>query len=152
MLYHTAFNAAGNVISSNRRLRIVRRTTGFTWAGAVHEDLVVVHRKPDNDSEPSGRNLAILENLMSSGQPVRPVDVLNYARELEMHKRFAEAVPHYEEFLATFTTCRAGPRNGNARCDRWRWMSRARSSAAASPSDSWRTTNSARLPSGTSSP
>ena len=114
MLYHTAFDDAGNVIASNRRLRMVRRTKGFTWVGAVHEDLVidqsftffdsdivVTHRKPDSDSGPSDRNLRILEKLMSSGSAVRPVDVLNYARELEMHKQFAQAVPYYEQFLAT---------------------------------------------------
>ena len=114
MLYHTAFDAAGNVIASNRRLRIVRRSKNFTWAGAVHEDLVaeetftfvdtdivVTHRKPDSESGPSRRNLQILENLIAGGQPVRPVDLLNYARELEMHKQFAQAVPYYEQFLAT---------------------------------------------------
>jgi glycosyltransferase involved in cell wall biosynthesis len=114
MPYHTAFDAAGNVITSNRRLRIVRRDKGFTWVGAVHEDLVadqtftffdsdivVTHRKPESDSGPSPRNLRILEKLIASGSPVRPVDVFNYARELEMHERFAEAVPYYEQFLAT---------------------------------------------------
>lgn len=113
MLYHTAFDAAGNVIASNRRLRIVRRSKEFTWVGAVHEDLVagetftvldtdivVTHRKPTGDSGPSDRNLRILQRLMADGQP-RPADVLNYARELEMHKEFAAAVPYYEQFLAT---------------------------------------------------
>ena len=58
MLYHTAFDAAGNVIASNRRLRMVRRTKGFTWVGAVADlvadqtftffdsNIVVTHRKP----------------------------------------------------------------------------------------------------------
>lgn len=114
MRYHTAFDDAGNVIASNRRLRIVRRSTNFTWAGAVHEDLVanetytlldsdivVTHRKPESESGPSDRNLLILEKLINGGQPVRPVDLLNYARELEMHKRFQEAVPYYEQFLAS---------------------------------------------------
>lgn len=113
MLYHTAFDAAGNVIGSNRRLRIVRRSKGFTWVGAVHEDLVasetftfldtdivVTHRKPDSETGPSKRNLLILQKLMADGQP-RPIDVLNYARELEMQKEFAAAVPYYEQFLET---------------------------------------------------
>lgn len=114
MLYHTAFDAAGNVMASNRRIRIVRRSKNFTWVGAVHEDLVsnenftfldtdivVTHRKPDSETGPSRRNLGILEKLIASGDGVRPVDILNYARELEMHKRFPEAIPHYEQFLAT---------------------------------------------------
>ena len=112
MLYHTAFDEAGNVIASNRRMRIVRRAMNFTWVGAVHEDLVnnetftftdtdivVSHRKPDSDTGPSKRNLLILEKMMAGGQPVRPVDLLNYARELEMQKEFAQAVPYYEQFL-----------------------------------------------------
>ena len=114
MLYHTAFDAAGNVIASNRRMRIVRRSKNFTWVGAVHEDLVsnetfafldtdiiVTHRKPDNETGPSRRNLEILEKLIGGGQQLRPVDALNYARELEMHKEFAQAVPYYEQFLAS---------------------------------------------------
>ncbi|MBU3706987.1 MAG: glycosyltransferase [Mycobacterium sp.] len=114
MLYHTAFDDAGNVIASNRRLRIVRRTKGFTWVGTVHEDLVInesftffdsdiviTHRKPESESGPSDRNLRILEKLITDGRDVRPVDVLNYARELEMHKQFAAATPYYEQFLAS---------------------------------------------------
>lgn len=114
MLYHTAFDAAGNVIASNRRLRIVRRSKNFIWMGVVHEDLVasenyayldsdiiVTHSKPESESGPSDRNLLILERLIAGGQPVRPVDFLNYARELQMHKRFEEAIPLYEQFLAT---------------------------------------------------
>ena len=113
MLYHTAFDAAGNVIASNRRMRIVRRSKNFTWVGAVHEDLVsnqtfafldtdivITHRKPDSETGPSRRNLEILEKLIADGQQVRPVDALNYARELEMHREFAQAVPYYEQFLA----------------------------------------------------
>lgn len=113
MLYDTAFDAAGNSIARNRRLRIVRRSLGFRWVGAVHEDLVadgrfsvmdsdivVTHLKPDA-AGPSDRNLRILERLMSTGKDVRPVDILNFARELEMHKEFARAIPYYEQFLAT---------------------------------------------------
>lgn len=112
MPYFTAFDDAGNVVASNRRLRIVRRSKNFTWVGAVHEDLVVgevytfldtdivvTHRKPQGDSGLSDRNLRILEKLMSSGQQPRSIDVLNYARELEMHRQFARAVPYYEQFL-----------------------------------------------------
>ncbi len=112
MVYHTQFDAAGNVIAANRRFRIVRRDKGFTWAGVVHEDLVcpgqftyldtdivVTHRKPDADSGPSRRNLTILENHIAAGRELRPVDVLNYARELEMHKQFEKAISFYRRFI-----------------------------------------------------
>lgn len=112
MTYHTQFDAAGNVTASNRRFRIVRRGKGFSWIGIVHEDLVcagpftyinsdivVTHRKPAAEAEPSRRNLTILENHIAAGRQLRPVDVLNYARELEMHKRFDEAIPYYRQFV-----------------------------------------------------
>lgn len=116
MLYHTAFDASGNVTGVNRRIRIVRRAKAFRWMGVVHEDLetsgsftlldsdiVVTHRKPPSESGPSDRNLRILEKLFAAGQSVRPADVLNYARELEMHQQFTQAIPHYEQFLASGT-------------------------------------------------
>ena len=112
MVYHTQFDAAGNVTSSNRRFRIVRRDKDVSWAGIVHEDLVfagqftyldtdivVTHRKPDTDSGPSRRNLTILENHIAAGRQLRPVDVFNYARELEMHKQFDRAIPFYQQFI-----------------------------------------------------
>jgi hypothetical protein len=114
MVYHTAFDDVGNVIASNRRFRIVHRSKGFVWVGAVHEDLeasgaftyldtdiVITHRKPPDESGPSRRNLEILEKLIATGDAVRPVDLLNYARELEMHKEFQQAIPYYEQFLST---------------------------------------------------
>lgn len=112
MVYHTAFDEASNVVASARRFRIVRAGKGFSWVGAVHEDLeasgeftyldtdiVITHRKPPGDSGPSRRNLAILEKLIAGGAQVRSVDLLNYARELEMHKEFSAAIPYYEQFL-----------------------------------------------------
>lgn len=114
MEYHTAFDEAGNVMNATRRFRIVRRGAGFRWVGAVHEDLeagetykfldtniVITHRKPPGDGGPSQRNLKILERMVAEGRAMRPADLLNYARELEMNKRYAEAIPYYEQFLAT---------------------------------------------------
>lgn len=112
MGYHTAFDASGNPIASTRRMRMVKRTTGFTWAGVVHEDLtigrqyhyfdsdiVVTHRKPPSDAGPSHRNRRIFERMIAEGREMRPIDVLNYARELEFTKEFAAAIPYYERFL-----------------------------------------------------
>ena len=114
MLYNTAFDEAGNPIASTRRLRLVRRGMGFTWVGAVHEDLtieqtyryydsdiVVTHRKPPGDGGPSPRNRRIFEKMLAEGREMRPVDVLNYARELEFTKDFDQAIPYYEQFLAS---------------------------------------------------
>jgi len=112
MVYHTQFDPDGNVTSSNRRFRIVRRDKGFHWAGIVHEDLVstgqftyldtdivVTHRKPQVDAGPSRRNLTIFENHVRAGRTLRPADVLNYARELDMHKQFDRAIPLYQQFI-----------------------------------------------------
>lgn len=113
MVYETAFDGSGNVIESNRRLRMVRHSSKFHWVGAVHEDLeataqftvlnsdiVITHRKPADGAGRSDRNLRILENVVTAGVSVRSIDILNYARELEFHKRFQEAIPYYEQFLA----------------------------------------------------
>lgn len=113
MVYHTAFDAAGNVISSARRFRLVRRSLNTRWAGVVHEDLqfngsftfldtdiAVTHQKPAQDG-PSRRNLTIYENHIAAGRALGPSDIFHYARELQMNKAFAEAIPYHEQFLAS---------------------------------------------------
>ncbi len=112
MLYHTNFDASNNVTRSTRRLRLVKRSKNFTWVGVVHEDLesanpyqylntdiVVTHRKDLSEGEPSRRNLEIIENYFAGGGVVRPTDIFNYARELQMHKEFEKAIPQYLQFL-----------------------------------------------------
>ncbi len=113
MLYHTAFDAAGNPITTARRLRLVRRGR-FRWNGVVHEDLettsgytvvdsdiAVTHRKPASDTGPSPRNLDIYRRHFHSGRPMRPTDVFHYARELQMHHQFTEAIGYHRQFLDT---------------------------------------------------
>lgn len=111
MPYHVSFDAAGNVLQSTRRLRLVRRARGFVWHGVVHEDLsaegechtvesdiVITHRKPAA-AAPSRRNLEIFERFVGSGRTLRPADVFHYARELRAHREFARAIPYYVQFL-----------------------------------------------------
>lgn len=114
MRYHTAFDAAGNPITTGRRLRIVRRNRGFRWFGVVHEDLkitgtfhcvnsdiAVTHQKPPGDGTPSRRNLEIYEHHLAAGASLDPSDVFHYARELQMNHEFAKAIPFHEQFLAS---------------------------------------------------
>jgi len=113
-VYHTAFDDSGNLVASTRRIRIIRRGSGFRWVGAIHEDLVtgqqyhyldtdivITHRKPDSRAGVSYRNRRIFEKMLAEGTPMRPVDELNYARELQATKDFDAAIPHYERFLAS---------------------------------------------------
>ena len=114
MLYHTAFDEAGNPITTARRHRIVRRSRGFRWFGVVHEDLrmmgefryydadiAVTHQKPLGDGTPSRRNLEIYERHLAAGRPMLGTDVFHYARELQMNHEFAKAIPIHEQFLAS---------------------------------------------------
>ena len=112
MSYNTAFDPSGNVIASARRFRLVRRSLNVRWAGVVHEDLefsghfhvlntdiVVTHQKPPSDSGPSRRNLEIFERHLAAGRPMSVADVFHYARELQMNKEFARAIPFHQQFL-----------------------------------------------------
>lgn len=112
MIYNTAFDASGNVITSARRFRLVRRSMNFRWVGVVHEDLhapgefrffdsdiVVTHQKPDKGEQPSTRNLMIYQKHLAAGRPLSPTDVFHYARELQMNHQFAEAIPYHQQFL-----------------------------------------------------
>lgn len=116
MNYHIAFDKSGNVTSSARRFRLVRRTKNFVWSGVVHEDLApagdyrylnsditVTHQKPDIESGPSTRNRNILEKFFSEGGEPRPADLFNYARELQANKDFDKAIVYYNKFLDTKT-------------------------------------------------
>lgn len=112
MVYNVSFDANNNLTSSSRRLRLVRRTRNFTWAGMVHEDLepaspytllnsniVVTHQKEIPASGPSRRNLEIFERHIAQGAQLRPTDIFNYGRELQMHKEFDKAIDKYVQFL-----------------------------------------------------
>lgn len=115
MLYDTEFDADGNVITSTRRTRIVRRSSHFRWIGIVHEDvvsdsascvtlptsIVITHKKPRSgpNSNGSDRNLRIYEKHLKAGHTMIPRDIFHYARELQMNKKFKKAIPYHLKFL-----------------------------------------------------
>lgn len=114
MLYNIEFDSAGNVITSTRRIRLVKRAKQFHWAGVVHEDLLcaedfscllsditVTHDKPTADQGPSDRNLKIFEKHIKAGHKMIPRDLFHYAYELKMNRKFKEAIPYHEDFLRT---------------------------------------------------
>lgn len=112
MIYHTLFDENNNVITSVRRLRLVKRDKHFQWYGFVHEDLktenpcryedssiIVTHRKANQKNE-SDRNLKIYEKLIRKGKKMTPHDVFHYARELHKHQMYEKAIKSYFRFLA----------------------------------------------------
>lgn len=114
MLYHIAFDALGNPVATCRRNRIVKRSRGFRWVGAVHEylevggktllsDAAVTHRKCDKvrTAVPFDRNLNIYENRLQRGEAFSPRDLFYYANELRDHRQYWKAILYYREFLAT---------------------------------------------------
>ncbi|MEF3307138.1 glycosyltransferase [Paenibacillus sp. GYB003] len=107
MDYHIAFDQYGNVITSSRRFRLVKRSKHYQWRGAVHEmlavtgnaldsDIVVTHRK---ERQVTDRNLNIYEKLLRQGKPFTPQDQFHYARELHQRKRYEEAAEYYLKFV-----------------------------------------------------
>lgn len=111
MPYHTAFDEAGNVVRSSRRLRMVRRDKNFIWKGFVHEDLVtqgpyhclesdvvVTHKKPTADTS-STRNLLIYEKHLADGREMSLSDLFHYARECDKNRDYGKAILCYRQFL-----------------------------------------------------
>ncbi|MDD9269646.1 MULTISPECIES: glycosyltransferase [unclassified Paenibacillus] len=109
MNYHLAFDEFGELTTSLRRNRLVKRSNHFQWIGAVHEylevwgviinsDIAVTHSSLHHDND---RNLRIYENRLSHGEQFSPRDLYYFANELLDHRRFEEAISYYEKFLAT---------------------------------------------------
>ncbi|NYF23830.1 glycosyltransferase family 2 protein [Sporosarcina sp. JAI121] len=107
MNYHLSFDHEGNVTSLLRRYRLVKKSNGFKWIGAVHEflsvsgnlydsDVAVTHSPLSHDAE---RNITIYKKLLESGQTLSPRDTFYYANELVDHCEYEEAILYYEEFL-----------------------------------------------------
>lgn len=110
MRYHTAFDEEGNPAFTYYRERLVRRSAGLVWQGAVHEAITpvgnvvysqaaITHRKT-RPSDPE-RNLRILERLLFEKKSLTPREQFYYARELTYHGRDEEAADVFEEFLAS---------------------------------------------------
>ncbi|MEQ7049454.1 glycosyltransferase family 2 protein [Paenibacillaceae sp. P-4] len=109
MHYVLMVDDKGNVTSSLRRNRLVRRDRGFKWYGPVHEylevgghiihsDVCVTHKK---DKAYTDRNLRIYEKRLAEGEQFTPRDLYYFANELRDHSRFEEAAHGYMKFLET---------------------------------------------------
>ncbi|PID01098.1 glycosyl transferase [Sporosarcina sp. P2] len=107
MNYHLSFDEEGQVTSSLKRHRLVKRENNFIWIGAVHEYLSVSGNILDSEvavthlplSHDCNRNLRIYENKLASGEDLSPRDTFYYANELADHEEFKGASLYYEEFL-----------------------------------------------------
>ncbi|PEQ46863.1 glycosyltransferase [Bacillus cereus] len=109
MVYHTLFDEHNNVITSTNRLRLLKRNKNFKWTGMVHEDvntldnyscyysdIVVTHTRKGSSSD---RNLKIYEMAVKEGKKFSAQDFFHYARELQAHKRYEEAIRYHNLFL-----------------------------------------------------
>lgn len=107
MQYNLAFDGEGNVVTSLRRNRLVRRSCNFKWIGPVHEylevygpayssDVCITH---DKDKVYTDRNLRIYQKRVEQGEVFSPRDQYYYANELREHGLDEEASRYYELFL-----------------------------------------------------
>ncbi|MDI4643935.1 glycosyltransferase family 2 protein [Cohnella hashimotonis] len=108
MHYHLSRDEYGNVTSSLRRNRLLRRSMGYRWVGAVHEyvevhgstlnrDIAVTHDRVHTNSS---RNLHIYEGKMAAGETFSPRDTYYFANELYEHGQWERAAEQYEKLLA----------------------------------------------------
>ncbi len=109
MEYQLAFDEYGNVVSSLRRNRLVKRQNGFRWVGPIHEylevggnifesDVAIIHNPRPHFCD---RNLRIYEKRLAAGEIFTPRDIFYYANELKDHKIYDRAIYYYEKFLQT---------------------------------------------------
>lgn len=107
MDYNLSFDEEGQVASSLKRHRLVKKENNFIWFGAVHEYLAVSGNIFDSDvavthlplNHDGNRNLRIYENRLASGETLSPRDTFYYANELVDHQDFKLAILYYREFL-----------------------------------------------------
>ncbi|MCM3747243.1 glycosyltransferase [Paenibacillus pasadenensis] len=109
MPYVLSRNAQGEVLTSLRRNRIVRRDCGFEWIGAVHEYLNAYGTYLDSEAEVqhdkdkayTDRNLRIYRSRQEKGEAFNIRDLYYFANELKDHGVYDEAAAHYETMLRT---------------------------------------------------
>lgn len=110
MRYNIAFDSNGIPTFSYYRERLLRRSSGFQWEGAVHEaitpkgkilysEFAITHKK--NGPGDPDRNLNIYEKLIANGKTLEPREQFYYGRELYFHARFEDAITVFELFLDT---------------------------------------------------
>ena len=106
--YHTAVDGDGRPVYTYYRERLLRRAAGFQWEGAVHEcitprgrvqygEAAVTHRK--EKAADSGRNLRIYEAKRARGEAFSAREQFYYARELQAHGQYEQAVQAFQAFL-----------------------------------------------------
>ncbi len=109
MQYNLASDDQGNVTSSLRRNRLVKRCRQFQWVGHVHEFLAVhgqiinsaiaiIHKPLAYDAN---RNITIYRQLLADGAEFTPRDLYYYANELRDHHQYEQAMEYYRKFLET---------------------------------------------------
>jgi glycosyltransferase involved in cell wall biosynthesis len=105
--YYLAFDDSGNVTSSLRRNRIVRRDRNYQWIGPVHEYLAVWGNIQHSEAGVThgknkvytDRNLKIYLNREKSAEAFTPRDQYYFANELRDHAQYNKAILYYELFL-----------------------------------------------------
>ncbi|MEG0133137.1 MAG: glycosyltransferase family 2 protein [Clostridium sp.] len=107
MNYVLGQDTKGNTISSLRRNRLVKRSCGFKWIGAIHEylaveepiinaDIDIIHKKEKHYTD---RNLRIFKSIISSGEILSVRDMFYYGNELYYNGLYDEAIEQYNKFL-----------------------------------------------------
>ncbi|MGN4126849.1 glycosyltransferase [Lysinibacillus sphaericus] len=107
MHYYVLLDEDGEVESSEKRYRLIKRSRNFQWQGAVHEslniagklyhsDIAITHLPLKKDTD---RNMRIYENLKATGHLFSASETFHYANELKRHHRFLEAINQYHTFL-----------------------------------------------------
>ena len=107
--YILARNDQGDVTTSLRRNRIVKRACGFIWIGNVHEYLDVYGRGLEGNfsiehgkiKEYTDRNLKIFRNMEKENKKFTPRDIYYYANELFDNGYYKEAIKQYRRFINT---------------------------------------------------
>lgn len=109
MDYNLSTDQHGNVLTSLKRNRLVKRTNHFQWIGAVHEylevagtifhsNVAVTHKSLHHDTN---RNLLIYERQLANNVAFSPRELFYFANELKDHQMYQRAIEYYEKFLLT---------------------------------------------------
>jgi len=111
MEYHLAFDKAGNAAAGAKRNRIVRREKGYRWHSPIHEFLdvreghlyiseaAVSHERVGDHSS---RNMEIFKRkVLGAADRLEGRSLFYYANELVDQHKYAEALEHYERFVAS---------------------------------------------------
>ncbi|WP_423231382.1 tetratricopeptide repeat protein, partial [Bacillus thuringiensis] len=88
------FNFSPKTLQQNRIVHEDIKTTEIY--NCYFSDIVVTHKKEEGSSN---RNLQIYESAMKNGKKLSPQDLFHYARELQVNKRYREAIEYHELFL-----------------------------------------------------